>query len=77
MAQQIREMMQKLARSASAGGPSQPSGRGGAELGAALGSVVVGGGLLYGAYHSFFSVDGGHRAVIFNRILGMKETVYN
>ena len=34
------------------------------------------GGLGYGAYHSVYTVQGGHRAVVFNRVVGMKETVY-
>lgn len=43
----------------------------------AAGSLMVAGGLGYGAYNSIFTVEGGHRAVIFNRLLGMKSQVYN
>jgi prohibitin 2 len=37
---------------------------------------MVAGGLGYGAYNSVYTVDGGHRAVVFNRIMGMKPVVY-
>lgn len=39
-------------------------------------AVALGGAALYGATHSLFNVEGGHRAIIFNRIVGMKEEVY-
>lgn len=48
------------------GGPAQ----------AIVRAVLIGGGLVYGAYHSLFNVEGGHRAIMFNRIGGVKETVY-
>lgn len=31
---------------------------------------------LYGATHSLYNVDGGHRAIVFNRIYGIKDKVY-
>ena len=34
------------------------------------------GGLAYGTYNSLYTVQGGHRAVVFNRVVGMKDTVY-
>jgi len=34
------------------------------------------GALGLGAYYSFFNVDGGHRAVVFNAITGTKQQVY-
>jgi len=37
---------------------------------------VVAGGLGYGAYNSVYTVEGGHRAVVFNRLVGMKESIY-
>jgi prohibitin 2 len=55
------------------GGPRAPIG--GAAAGA-LGSLLTAGALAYGAFHSVYSVDGGHRAVVFNRVVGMKNTVY-
>jgi prohibitin 2 len=42
-----------------------------------LGALVAGAGFLTGAYrYGLFNVDGGHRAVMFNRVMGVKETVY-
>lgn len=42
-----------------------------------MAAVLAGVGLTgYSIYSSLFSVDGGHRAVMFNRILGVKDTVY-
>jgi prohibitin 2 len=37
---------------------------------------MMAGGLGYGAYNSVYTVDGGHRAVVFNRFTGMKNVVY-
>lgn len=42
-----------------------------------LARVLVGAGaLVYGATHSLFNVEGGHRAIVFNRLGGIKEKVY-
>lgn len=42
-----------------------------------LGGLIIGGGaLLYGVSNSLFNVEGGHRAIVFNRITGIKEDVY-
>lgn len=41
-----------------------------------LARVLVGGGLaVYGAANSLFNVEGGHRAIVFNRLVGIKEEV--
>mmetsp|Transcript_28826 Transcript_28826/g.44813 ORF Transcript_28826/g.44813 Transcript_28826/m.44813 type:complete len:322 (+) Transcript_28826:141-1106(+) len=82
MAQQLREAMQRLTRNM----PKMPntpgggSGGGGGNMGSALagtmGTLIGAGGLGYFAYNSLFTVEGGHRAVIFNRLQGMKDTVY-
>uniref|UniRef100_F6H9U4 Prohibitin n=2 Tax=Vitis vinifera TaxID=29760 RepID=F6H9U4_VITVI len=37
---------------------------------------VVGGLGLYGAINSLYNVEGGHRAIVFNRIVGVKDKVY-
>jgi len=42
----------------------------------AAGSLIAACALSYGAYNSVYSVSGGHRAVVFNRLIGMKEHVY-
>nr|GEX00068.1 prohibitin-1, mitochondrial-like isoform X1 [Tanacetum cinerariifolium] len=31
---------------------------------------------LYAAGHSFYNVEGGHRAIVFNRLVGVKDKVY-
>jgi prohibitin 2 len=41
-----------------------------------LAKVVVLGGLgVYGAANSIFNVEGGHRAIVFNRLVGIKDKV--
>ncbi|KAA8495421.1 Prohibitin-2 [Porphyridium purpureum] len=43
----------------------------------ALVMAGIGGGLLVGAYrYGLYNVEGGHRAVIFNKITGVREEVY-
>ena len=37
--------------------------------------LLVGGAVVYGASNSLFNVEGGHRAIVFNRITGVKEEV--
>ncbi|KAG1675464.1 hypothetical protein FOA52_001763 [Chlamydomonas sp. UWO 241] len=38
--------------------------------------VIFGGAAVYGLSNSIFNVEGGHRAIVFNRLMGIKETVY-
>eukprot|EP00249_Psilotum_nudum_P016725 c25962_g1_i3 orf=309-1199(+) len=38
--------------------------------------AIVGGAGLYAAVNSLYNVEGGHRAIVFNRIVGIKEKVY-
>ncbi|KAK1259213.1 hypothetical protein QJS04_geneDACA010206 [Acorus gramineus] len=53
--------------------PNVPASSGiSALLKAVTGGVI----LLYGASNSFYNVDGGHRAIVFNRIGGIKDKVY-
>mmetsp|Transcript_23729 Transcript_23729/g.27992 ORF Transcript_23729/g.27992 Transcript_23729/m.27992 type:complete len:318 (-) Transcript_23729:401-1354(-) len=81
MADKVKEAFQRLAKNMPKGG--MPSGGGGGGSGAAAAAakattaLVAAAGLGYGAYNSVFTVQGGHRAVMFNRITGMKETVYD
>jgi prohibitin 2 len=82
MAQQFRETMQRLSKSIPKGSMPGGGGDGGpqraANAAAKAATSLVGAGLLgYGAYNSVFTVDGGHRAVVFNRLVGMKHTVYD
>uniref|UniRef100_A0A7S0YTZ3 Prohibitin n=2 Tax=Polytomella parva TaxID=51329 RepID=A0A7S0YTZ3_9CHLO len=44
---------------------------------AITGAVLVGGGAIWGAYNSLFNVEGGHRAIVFNRLAGIKDEVYS
>lgn len=37
--------------------------------------VLAGGAAVYGISHSLFNVEGGHRAIVFNRIGGIKDKV--
>lgn len=51
---------------------------GGAGAGPAVARVLLlGGAAVYGIANSIFNVEGGHRAIVFNRISGIKETVYS
>jgi prohibitin 2 len=77
MAQKFKEAFQKMAQNMSKGGGGPNRGAGAAAAaGRAAGALMVAGGLGYGAYNSVYTVDGGHRAVVFNRIMGMKPVVY-
>lgn len=39
--------------------------------------VLLGGSaVIYGGMHSLFTVEGGHRGIVFNRFVGIKEKVY-
>jgi prohibitin 2 len=75
MAQQFREAFQRMSRNV---GSRMPPGGGGAgkAAGNALGAAVAAGLLGLGAYNSIYTVQGGQRAVMFNRVVGMKERIY-
>ncbi|KAJ6917530.1 hypothetical protein NC652_019769 [Populus alba x Populus x berolinensis] len=49
---------------------------GGGAIGTLIKLGVIGGLGLYGATNSLYNVDGGHRAIMFNRIVGVKDKVY-
>lgn len=38
--------------------------------------ALIGGTGVYAAFNSLYNVDGGHRAIVFNRIQGIKDKVY-
>ncbi|CAN6555574.1 hypothetical protein ACFX13_002639 [Malus domestica] len=44
--------------------------------GGAISALLIGGLGLYGATNSLYNVEGGHRAIVFNRIVGVKDKVY-
>ncbi|OQR66384.1 prohibitin-2-like [Tropilaelaps mercedesae] len=52
--------------------------QGGAPKGVSTGVTLLAaaGGLVYGATQSIYTVDGGHRAIIFSRLGGVKDDVY-
>mmetsp|Transcript_5875 Transcript_5875/g.10518 ORF Transcript_5875/g.10518 Transcript_5875/m.10518 type:complete len:322 (+) Transcript_5875:171-1136(+) len=82
MAQKFKDAFQKMAQNIPKGGGGEGGGPGrgaGAAKAAsrAAGSLMVAGGLGYGAYNSLYTVDGGHRAIVFNRVVGMKDQIYN
>jgi prohibitin 2 len=79
MSKAFRDAFQRISKNV----PNMPSGGGGGgggnmgdAAGRAITSAVVAVGLGYGALNSFYNVQGGHRAVVFNRMTGMKNTVY-
>lgn len=78
MADKIKEAMKRISQNIPKGG--MPSGGGGGGAAAAAGKAVTAlasaGALGFAAYSSVYNVDGGHRAVVFNRLTGMKPTVY-
>eukprot|EP00593_Proboscia_inermis_P004307 CAMPEP_0171309962 /NCGR_PEP_ID=MMETSP0816-20121228/20161_1 /TAXON_ID=420281 /ORGANISM="Proboscia inermis, Strain CCAP1064/1" /LENGTH=319 /DNA_ID=CAMNT_0011793839 /DNA_START=79 /DNA_END=1038 /DNA_ORIENTATION=+ len=80
MAQQLKEAMQRLSKAMPKGGPKMPGGpdpkKAAAAASKATTALVGAGALSYGAYNSVYTVDGGHRSVVFNRVLGMKPNVY-
>lgn len=46
-------------------------------LGTGLKLLVAAGGLAYGVSQSMYTVDGGHRAIIFSRIGGIQKNIYS
>jgi len=40
-----------------------------------LQALVYGGAGTYGLYNSLFNVEGGHRAIVYNRFVGVKDKV--
>ena len=78
MADKVREAMKRLSKNIPSGG--MPSGGGAGNAAAAAGkaatALLTAGALSYGAYNSVYTVEGGHRAVVFNRVTGMKKDVY-
>ncbi|KAJ7553000.1 hypothetical protein O6H91_06G080200 [Diphasiastrum complanatum] len=45
-------------------------------LGALTKVVLIGGTVVYGLANSLYNVEGGHRAIVFNRLVGIKDKVY-
>ncbi|XP_071109283.1 prohibitin-2-like [Haliotis cracherodii] len=49
---------------------------GGKGAGAGIGLLAAAGGLAYGATQALYTVEGGHRAIIFSRIGGVQNDIY-
>ena len=49
--------------------------QGGPAAGRLVRLALIGGAGLYAASNSLFNVEGGHRAIVFNRLVGIKERV--
>uniref|UniRef100_A0A914W119 Prohibitin n=1 Tax=Plectus sambesii TaxID=2011161 RepID=A0A914W119_9BILA len=45
-------------------------------VGGGIGLLAAAGGLAYGVYQSFYTVEAGHRAIMFNRIGGVGNEIY-
>lgn len=48
---------------------------GSGSAGTILKVALVGGSAVYAAFNSLYNVEGGHRAIVFNRIQGIKDKV--
>mmetsp|Transcript_15157 Transcript_15157/g.31330 ORF Transcript_15157/g.31330 Transcript_15157/m.31330 type:complete len:337 (-) Transcript_15157:240-1250(-) len=78
MAQRFKDLFASMAKRVNSGGSGGGGGGGRAAAAAAQSAtaLAVAGGLAYGTYNSVYTVPGGHRAVVFNRVLGMKDSIY-
>jgi len=87
MAQRFKEIFSTMAKrvnqaAASGGGGSGGGGGGGgggraaAAAAQSVTALAFAGSLAYGTYNSVYTVPGGHRAVVFNRLIGMKDSIY-
>lgn len=47
----------------------------GGGISALLKVSIIGGLAVYGATNTLYNVEGGHRAIVFNRIVGVKDKV--
>lgn len=50
--------------------------KGGRGAGVGAGFLAAAGGIAYALYQSMYTVDGGHRAIIFSRIGGVQDDIY-
>ncbi|KAG8214591.1 DNA mismatch repair protein mutS [Butyriboletus roseoflavus] len=71
----FRRFAQQVQRAGSQGGGGFSGGPGRFFAGGGLLAVLVGGGLLLNA--SLFNVDGGHRAIKYTRLHGVKDEIYS
>jgi len=76
MADKLKEAMKRMSKNIPKGGMPSGGGNAAAAAGKAASALLTAGALSYGAYNSVYTVQGGHRAVVFNRLVGMKTDVY-
>jgi hypothetical protein len=69
---QLQKMAQTAQRGGGGGGGSGPRG-----VGAGLGAILLLGGVAVTANNALFNVDGGHRAIKYTRIGGVKPEIFN
>jgi prohibitin 2 len=72
MAQQVNTASSSAGGGASGGGPNRIAQAAARSITALAGTAV----LSYGAYNSVYQVQAGYRAVVFNRVVGMKDQMY-
>jgi len=71
----FRRLANELRSSASNGGNPLPGGKKGFFAGSGFLIMLIGGGLVVNA--SLFNVDGGHRAIKYSRVTGLKEEIFS
>lgn len=74
-------MAKQVNKAGGSGGAGGGGGGGGGKATAAAArsvtALAVAGGLGYGAMNSLYTVPGGHRGIVFNRVVGMKDMIYH
>ena len=66
-----RQLQRMVSQSGRQGGPS-PKGMAGG-----IGGILLLGGALFVGNNALFNVDGGHRAIKYTRVGGVKKEIYN
>jgi prohibitin 2 len=75
MADKFKETIERMSKNMPKGGLPKPGGGAAAAAAGAVTALATAGVLGFAGYNSVYTVDGGHRAVVFNRISGMEEKV--
>lgn len=75
MADKFKETIERMSKNMPKGGLPKPGGGAAAAAASAITALATAGVLGFAGYNSVYTVDGGHRAVVFNRISGMEEKV--
>lgn len=75
MADKFKETIERMSKNMPKGGLPKPGGGAAAAAASAITALATAGVLGFAGYNSVYTVDGGHRAVVFNRISGMEDKV--